>query len=218
MDADDASFLKMSNREQFVNKGAVLCYHLGDDYLAVYVKKDYSNPIIDGKDSISVTELASFLREVSKEHFMIFTTEEGSGTLTFYQKHLEPHGMTVSKASLGEHVDKFTDMTPKSKIRRDDTPYMMLGSRYYVAKSVYQDGDCRKIQVLEDDGTPIVKSINLYFAGYNLDGGTSFWIPDVMVEFLKKLDPRFNDVIKKNKIPRESERVIVSMNELLDSK
>lgn len=218
MDADDASFLKMSNREQFVNKGAVLCYHLGDDYLAVYVKKGYSNPIIDGKDSISVTELASFLREVSKEHFMIFTTEEGSGTLTFYQKHLEPHGMTVSKASLGEHVDKFTDMTPKSKIRRDDTPYMMLGSRYYVAKSVYQDGDCRKIQVLEDDGTPIVKSINLYFAGYNLDGGNSFWIPDVMVEFLKKLDPRFNDVIKKNKIPRESERVIVSMNELLDSK
>ena len=112
-------------------------------------------------------------------------------------------------------MDKFTDLTPRSIIRRDESPYLMLGSRFYVAKEVYKQGDCRSIKILDESGNPISKSIILYFAGYNVDEGTSFWIPDEMVEFLQKMDPRFKDVIKDNRIPRENERIIVSLNNYL---
>ena len=217
MKAEDANFLNMSNKNQFVNKGSVLALHIGEDYLAVYVKKSYKNPLIDGKDTINTHELAEFLREVSAQHVRIFTTEVGSGTLTYYQKYLEPYDITISKDVLGELVDKFTDLTPKSKIRGDETPYIMLGSRYYVAKEVYEEGDCRAICVKDEEGNIITKSIYLYFAGYNTDGGAAFWIPDEMVEFLYRVNPQFKDIIKNNKITRENEQVIVPLNDFLES-
>lgn len=123
-----------------------------------------------------------------------------------------------SKAALGEHVDKFTDLTPKSKIRRDETPYIMMGSHFYVAREVYDEGDCRPIIVLDEKGQVISKSNYLYFAGYYEDGGTSFWIPDPMVKLLKKLDKRFEGIIKNNRIPRDNETVIVSLDSYLPSK
>jgi hypothetical protein len=217
MTADESSFLKMSSREQFISKGSVLSYHLGDDELTVYVKKSYHHELIDGKDSIRVPELAEFVKSLSKQKVMIFTTEAGSGTLTNYQRILEPYGITISKAALGEHVDKFTDLTPKSKIRRDETPYIMLGSHFYVAREVYDEGDCRPIIVLDEDGKVISKSNYLYFAGYYEDGGESFWIPDPMVKLLKKLDKRFEGIIKNNRIPRDNETVIVSLNNYLSN-
>ena len=215
MQADESSFLKMSSRNQFVGKGSVLSFYLGDDYLFMYVKKSYQNEMIDGKETITTKELADFLRVVSQQNVKIFTTEEGSGTLTYYQNSLKPYDIPITKEALGEHVDKFTDLTPKSKIRGDEMPYIMLGSRYYVAREVYDEGDCRPIKVLDENGDPIQKSIFLYFAGYNEDGGTSYWIPDAMVKLLIKIDPEFADVIKKNRIPRENERIIVSLNNYL---
>ena len=215
MEADESSFLKMNSRSQFVNKGSVLSYHLADDNLVLYVKNSLHNDLIDGKTSISTRDLAAFLRAISRQNVMIFTTEQGSGTLTYYQNALTPFGVFLTKESLGEHVDKFADLTPGSKIRRDETPYVMLGSRYYVAKEVYQDGDCRPIDVLDADGNPISKSIYLYFAGYYEDGGTSYWIPDEMVELLVKMNPQFNEIIKNNRIPRLNEKVIVPIDNLL---
>jgi len=215
MKAEETDFLNMSNHNQFVSKGSVLAYHLGEDYLALYVKKSYHNPIIEGKDTISVHDLADFLRDVSTQHLRIFTTEVGSGTLTYYQKYLTPYDVIISKETLGELVDKFTDLTPKSKIRGDETPYIMLGSRYYVAKEVYEEGDCRSICIVDDQGKTIEKSIYLYFAGYYADSGTSYQIPAEMSEFLYKLNPAFRNIIKNNRIPRENERIIVSLNDYL---
>jgi len=218
MEAHESDFLKMSNRSQFLEKGSVLSYYLGDDDLTMYVKKTYHHELIDGKDSIGVEALASFLKSVSEQNVMIFTTEVGSGTLTNYQRILMPYDIILSKEVLGEHVDKFTDLTPKSKIRRDETPYIMLGSHYYVAREVYDEGDCRPIIVLDDDGKTVTKTNYLYFAGYNDDDGSTFWIPDVMVELLKKIDPRFGDIVKDNRIPRNNETVIVSLNSYLPDK
>ena len=215
MVADESNFLKMSSREQFVSKGSVLAYHLGDDDLTLYVKKSYHHELIDGKDSIGVADLAAFIKSISEQDVMIFTTEVGSGTLTNYQRILSPYDITITKESLGEHVDKFTDLTPKSKIRRDETPYIMMGSHFYVAREVYDEGDCRPIIVLDEDGQVISKSIYLYFAGYYEDEGASFWIPDEMVKLLKKMDTRFDNIIKNNRIPRANERVIVPLNDYL---
>ena len=215
MEAVDADFLNMSNHEQFVAKGSVLAFFLGDDCLTTYVKKSYRDSLIDGRDSIRIDELAVFLRKAATQEVMIFTTQEGSGTLTYYQKSLAPYDMKISKETLGTHVDKFTDLTPRSKIKRDETPYIMLGSTYYVAQEVVDDGDCRPICILDENGKAIKKSIYLYFAGYNVDDGASYWIPDEMVDFLIKLDARFKGIIKDNKIPRENERVIVLLNDYL---
>ena len=217
MEATEDKFLKMSNKAQFVSKGSVLALHLGDDYLMTYVKNTLRHPIIDGKDSIGIRDLAAFLQEMARKDCRIFTTEEGSGTLTYYQKSLAPFDVTITKAALGEQVDKFTDLTPKSKIRKDETPYLMLGSKYYVAKEVYDEGDCRGICILDEDGNAITKSIYLYFAGYYADGGASFWIPDAMVNLLNKIDPRFGTLIRRNKLPRDSERVIVPLNDYLSA-
>lgn len=216
MKADESSFLKMSSREQFLSKGSVLSYRLGDDELTMYVKKSFQHELIDGKDSIRAPELAAFIKSLSEQEVMIFTTEVGSGTLTNYQRVLGPYDITISKEALGEHVDKFTDLTPKSKIRRDETPYIMLGSHFYVAREVYDEGDCRPIIVLDENGNVISKTNYLYFAGYYEDGGSSFWIPDAMVRLLIKLDPRFADYIKNNRIPRENETIIVPLDRYLN--
>ena len=218
MEANESDFLKMSNRSQFLEKGSVLSYYLGDDDLTMYVKKTYKHELIDGKDSIGVETLAAFLKSISEQNVMIFTTEVGSGTLTNYQRILTPYDIIVSKEVLGEHVDKFTDLTPKSKIRRDETPYIMLGSHYYVAREVYDEGDCRPIIVLDEDGKTVTKTNYLYFAGYNDDDGSTFWIPDAMVDLLNKIDPRFGKIVKNNRIPRNNETVIVSLNSYLTEK
>ena len=215
MEADESNFLKMSSRNQFISKGSILSYKLGDDNLTLYVKKTYHHELIDGKDSIGVEDLATFVKLMSEQKMMIFTTEVGSGTFTNYQRILKPYGITLSKETLGDHVDKFTDLTPKSKIRRDETPYIMLGSHYYVAMEVYEEGDCRPLIVLDEERKPVTKTNYLYFVGYNEDGGASFWIPTTMVELLKKIDARFGDIIKNNRIPRENETVIVSLNSYL---
>ncbi len=215
MEADESNFLKMSSRSQFINKGSILSYKLGDDDLTLYVKKSYHHELIDGKDSIGVEDLAAFIKSVSEQNVMIFTTEVGSGTLTNYQRILNPYGIIISKETLGEHVDKFTDLTPKSKIRRDETPYIMLGSHYYVAVEAYEEGDCRPLVVLDEERKTVTKTNYLYFVGYNEDGGRSFWIPDAMVELLKKIDKRFEGIIKDNRIPRDNETVIVSLDSYL---
>ena len=216
MAAEESNFLNMSSKSQFVSKGAILSYYLGEDYLVAYVKNTVHHSLIDGKESVNVEDLSQFLHEIAHQNFMIFTTEVGSGTLTSYQRVLAPYNITISKSVLGDQVDKFTDLTPKSKIIRDETPYIMLGSRYYVAKEVYKEGDCRGIQVLDMDGKKITKSIILYFPGYITDDGTYFWIPDEMVEFLKKVDNRFESIISNNQLPRKNEMVIVSLNDYLN--
>ena len=215
MEAYEEDFLKMASKEQFVNKCSILGLHLGDDALTVYIKKTYSHRLIDGKDKLSTQELASFIQEIANKDFMIYTTDEGSGTYTYYKKYLEPYGVDLSKKYLGKHQERFTDMTPKSKIRKDETPYIMLGSRYYVAKEVYDEGDCRPLSIVDEDGNAISKPIYLYFAGYNTDGGEAFWIPKEMKELLIQINPKFNDVIKDNKLPRDNETVIVVLNQYL---
>lgn len=215
MSAEEADFLNMSNHDQFVSKGAVLALHLGEDSLTLYVKKTFTNSIIDGRDSINTRELADFLCDSTTQQLRIFTTEAGSGTLTFYQKSLAPYGLTISKEAFGERADKFTDLTPKSKIISDETPYIMLGSRYYVANEVYDEGDCRAIRITDENGVAIKKSIYLYFAGYYDDGGASFLIPAEMTDFLCKVNPKFKAIIKNNRLPRKNEKVIVDLNEYL---
>lgn len=216
MSAEESDFLNMSNHDQFVSKGSVLALFLGEDVLTLYIKKTIHNAILDGKDSITTHDLATFLQDSTTQYIRIFTTEEGSGTLTYYQKSLAPFNMTISKEAFGERADKFTDLTPKSKIISDESPYIMLGSTYYVAKEVVEEGDCRPIRIVDENGSAIKKSIYLYFAGYYSDNGTYFLIPDEMTEFLYKVNPEFRTIIKNNRIPRKNERVIVNLNEYLE--
>lgn len=218
MEASEDDFLMMANKDQFISKCSVLGIHLGDDTLTIYVKNTYQNPLIDGKTSITTSELAALIRKVVGTNLTFFTTDEGSGTLTYYKRFIEPWGVDLSKSALGSQVERFSDQTPKSKIRKDDTPYIMFGSRYYVAKEVYESGDCRAIAITQEDGTAISKPIYLYFAGYNTDNGTSYQIPRKMTTLLKQINPEFGKIIKNNKLPRDNESVIVYIDQYLNKR
>ena len=117
---------------------------------------------------------------------------------------------------MGDNLQWFSSQTSSIKIRRDERPYLILGSEFYTAQEVYDEGDCRSIVVLDENGKTIKKPIYLYFAGYHHDlEGRYFWIPDEMVELLKKINPQYGDLIKDNLLPRRNEMVIVSLDEEL---
>ena len=216
-EAKESDFLKLCDREQFVNKGSVLSVYLGDDQLIVYIKKSYDNGLVNGKDSIHVDELSQLIRESLDENYIIYTTQEGSGTLLSYRDLLTPKGIEITTKAMGNNLQWFSSQTPSNSIRRDEKPYLILGSEYYTATEVYEEGDCRGLVVIDENGKTIKKPVYLYFAGYHHGlEGRYFWIPDEMVELLKKINPKYGDVIKDNRLPRRNEMVIVSLDEELE--
>lgn len=216
-EAKESDFLKLCDREQFVSKGSVLSVYIGDDQLILYIKKSLNNDLVNGKDSICVEDMAQLIRESLEEDYIIFTTQEGSGTLLSYRDLLTPKGIEITTTEMGNSLQWFSSQTPSNNIRRDETPYLILGSEYYTATEVYEEGDCRGLVVVDDNGNTIRKPVYIYFAGYHHDlEGRYFWIPDEMVELLKKINPRYGDIIKDNRLPRRNEMVIISLDEELE--
>lgn len=215
-EAKESDFLKLCDREQFVKNGSVLSVFLGNDRLMVYIKKNMDNEFVHGKDSIRADELAGLIHLALEKNYEIFSTQEGSGTLLSYRDILSPQGVEITKEYMGELLQWYSQSTPSNKIRKEEHPYIILGSEYYVAWEVYDEGDCRRLVVVDENNQSLKKPAYLYFAGYNHDvEGSTFWIPDEMVEFLRKLDPRYGDLIKNNIIPRKTEMIIVPLDEYL---
>ncbi|MCR4602408.1 MAG: hypothetical protein K5683_02595 [Prevotella sp.] len=216
-EAKESDFLKLCDREQFVSKGSVLSVYIGDDQLVVYIKKSLNNDLVNGKDSIHVDDLSRLISESLEENHIIYTTQEGSGTLLSYRDILTPRGVEITTEAMGNNLQWFSSQTPSNNIRRDEQPYLILGSEYYTATEVYEEGDCRGLIVVDENGKTIRKPVYLYFAGYHHGlEGRYFWIPDEMVELLTKINPRYGDVIKDNQLPRRNEMVIVSLDEELE--
>lgn len=211
-EADEDGFLELCPPQQFIKEGSALAYHMGDDFLTLFVKRSYSHALLDNKDTLSVEGLAQL---INKTDLRMFCTREGSGTLNTYRSALAPYGVEISQETLGDRVEWFSNKSNNSKIRHNETPYMILGSQNYVPEDVYREGDCRGLIIVDEKGKPIGKSMYLYIAGYNWDDGENFWIPTEACTLLKKMDPRFKDVIHNNRIPRRYEKVIVSLNEYL---
>jgi len=218
-EAKEADFLKMCDRDQFVKKGSVLSAKIGEDRLMIYVKKSMDNQFVNGRDSIDVEDLSGLIRLALENDYYIFSTQEGSGTLLSYREILSPYGVEITPAAMGSHLQWFSQQTPSSNIRHNEQPYILLGSEYYVSQGVYEEGDCRGLVVVDKNKQSSKKPVYMYFAGYNHgEGGSSFWIPDEMVEFLKKLNPKYGDVIKDNQLPRRNEVVIVPLDDYLAEK
>ena len=216
-EAKESDFLKLCDREQFISKGSVLSVYLGDDQLIVYIKKTLNNDLVNGKDSINVDDLSQLIRESLEQDDIIYTTQEGSGTLLSYRDLLTPKGVEITTTAMGNNLQWFSSQTPSNNIIRDERPYLILGSEYYTATEVYEEGDCRGLVVIDDNGKTIKKPVYLYFAGYHQGvEGRYFWIPNEMVELLKKINPKYGDVIKDNRLPRQNEKVIVSLDDELE--
>ncbi|MCR4852958.1 MAG: hypothetical protein K5893_05155 [Prevotella sp.] len=216
-EAKESDFLKLTDRDQFVKKGSVLSLKIGYDCLKVYVKKSMDNELVNGRDTISSSDLAKLIRLSMDNGYEIFSTQEGSGTLLSYREILSPFNIDISKNSMGDTLQWFSQTTSSSIIRKKEAPYLILGSEYYVANEVFEEGDCRGIIIKNKEGKVEKKAIYLYFAGYyHGQEGQTFWIPDEMVDFLKKMNPKFGDVIKNNLIPRKNEMVIVPIDNLVN--
>lgn len=216
-EATEHDFLKLTDREQFLKKGSVISVHVGDDRLMVYVKTTLDHELVNNRDSITANELCVLINSSLSKGYNIFSTQEGSGTLMTYRELLSPLGIQITTEAMGEYLRWFSQTTPSNKIRRDETPYLILGSEFYVNDEVYQEGDCRGLLVVDEKHEAIKKPIYLYFAAYyHGEEGNNFWIPTEMVEFLKRIDPRYGEVIKGNLIPRRNEMIIVPLNEELE--
>jgi len=213
--AKETDFLRLCDRDEFIKKGSVLKVHIGDDRLMVYVKKTMDHELVNGKDSITANELAQLIKLAIEQQYTVFCTQEGSGTLLSYRDLLIPHEIDLTPKSMN-NLEWFSQQTPRNKIRQNERPYLILGSEYYVATEVFEEGDCRGIIVLDENNESVKKNCFLYFAGYNnADDESTFWIPDEMVEFLGKLNPKYNQIINGNRFPRNNEMVIVDMAEYL---
>ena len=215
-EATENDFLKLTDRDQFLKKGSIISVHVSDDRLMVYVKKTLDDELINNRDSINADELCKLIKLVLEKDYNIFSTQEGSGTLMTYRELLTPLGVEVTTDAMGDNLKWFSQSTPSNKIRLKEQPYIILGSEFYVNDDVYQEGDCRGILIVDENNNAIKKPIYLYFAGYyHGEDGKSFWIPDEMVTFLKRIDPRYGEVIKGNLIPRHNEMIIVPLNDEL---
>lgn len=215
-EATEYDFLKLTDRDQFLKKGSVISVHLCDDRLMVFVKKTLDHELINDRDSITADELCQLIKMSLEEDYNIFTTQEESGTLMAYRELLSPLGVEITTEAMGDNLILYSQSTPSNKIRRNEQPYIILGSEFYVNEGVYQEGDCRGLIIVDEDKNAIKKPIYLYFAGYyHGEDDNSFWIPDEMVTFLKRIDPRYGEVIKGNLIPRHNEMVIVPLNDEL---
>ena len=214
--ASESDFLHLTDRDQFLKMGSIISVHVGDDRLMVYVKKTLDHELINGKDSITAKDLCTLINVVLEKDYNVFSTQAGSGTLLAYRNLLSPLGVDISSESMGDNLKWFSQTTPSNKIRRNEQPYIILGSEFYTNDEVYQQGDCRGLVVVDDNNESIKKSVYIYFAGYyHGEEGNSFWIPDEMVEFLKKINPKYGDVIKGNLIPRRNEMVSVPLDDEL---
>ena len=182
----------------------------------VFVKKTLDHELINDRDSITADELCQLIKMALEEDYNIFTTQEESGTLMAYRELLSPLGVEITTEAMGDNLILYSQSTPSNKIRRNEQPYIILGSEFYVNEGVYQEGDCRGLIIVDEDKNAVKKPIYLYFAGYyHGEDDNSFWIPDEMVTFLKRIDPRYGEVIKGNLIPRHNEMVIVPLNDEL---
>lgn len=215
-EASESDFLKLTDRDQFLKKGSIISVHVSDDRLMVYVKKTLDNLLVNNRDTITAEELCQLIDLSKNKDYNIFSTQEGSGTLMTYREVLTPLGTEVTTEKLGDNLLWFSQTTPSIKIRKNEQPYIILGSEFYVNDEVYKEGDCRGLLVVDSTKQAIKKPIYLYFAAYSHgEEGNTLWIPDEMVNFLKIIDPRYGDVIKGNLIPRRNEKVIVPLNEEL---
>lgn len=178
LEAEDSVFHKIVTREEFVKKGTVISYYLGEDILEVY-----TNQSIGNEDNILIGELSEKVKEwCADKSVKVYITQEGSGTYLTYQELLKD---TINIDSCKKALNWYDSKLLYKNLNADNSKFIVLTSKYYTPEDI--KGKCQPKVVMNKSGDTLTKAMYLYFAGYTDPDQPYISIPDEMVAFLKRI-------------------------------
>lgn len=164
--ADINDLVKMCDPNELRKTLFIMECFIGNDTLAVFLDNNWfrevENKLLAAKHRISVSELASLLRN-GQNSVDVFSTSPESGTRTVYMKLLGDYGYTVTS----EGVETFHEnVVPTYKFQ--DGKHIFLGSTSFYPKQVR--GRLQKLIVTDANGNACTKDLYLYFPAYHIPG------------------------------------------------
>lgn len=179
VEATDEDFLNAQiSQKMYLDSAIVVSSKLGEDSLAVYIqeKSEFidTHPECLISKQISVTQLKELVKSKTMN---VFSTSVESGTRAGYCDILG-----IENAELNEYLaGQFSEFSPISSVCIGNTPFLLLGSKYYKMTSVRNDAVRLIVQ------TDYVKPMIVYFMAYS-QGGDVYKIPSETMEFLNRLN------------------------------
>ena len=217
--ATDSCFLTVTSKNSFIQKGSIVEVKVGYDTLSVCLKNDdvfkYMIKDFDNR-RITTSELATIIANRKKNHVNVFTTSMGSGTRHTFEKLLEKEKFLLAK----DTTLLFSEDSDLPTINRDGSPYILLDSKAYCMKKLYESdvklGKAFNLVVVNDeDKSPVLKPIYLYFMAYNKNGSNDLTVPQPIIKLLRKLNFDVSNKVKNNTIRRYStDSIILKFDEL----
>lgn len=187
LEAEDSVFHKIVTRDEFMKKGTVISYYLGEDFLEVYTNQNIGNG-----DNISIKDLSEIVKEwCADTTSKVYITQEGSGTYLTYQELLKEK---INIDSCKKALNWYDSNLLYKNLTADNSKYIVLTSKHYTPDNI--KGKCQPKKVVNESGEPLSKAMYLYFAGYTDPHQPYISIPDEMVAFLKKLTNDTTNTIK----------------------
>lgn len=217
--AIDSCFLTVTSKNSFIQKGSIVEVKVGYDTLSVCLKNDevFKHMIKDFDNRrITTSELATIIANRKKNHVNVFTTSMGSGTRHTFEKLLEKKNYLLAK----DTTLLFSEDSDLPTINRDGSPYILLDSKAYCMKKLYESdvklGKAFNLVVVNDeDKSPVLKPIYLYFMAYNNNGSNDLTVPQPIIKLLRKLNFDLGSKVKNNTIRRYStDSIILKFDEL----
>ncbi len=185
--ATDSAFLSnIISKDKFLEKGAVISFHLGNDTLVVYAKQtDYTKKLLTNEFNsgrISIRRLAEVI-SLNSDSLNVLPTTSRSGTRRAYESVLPQYGTGLSDPDLF-----YTETSDFLTLSKKGKPFMVLGTRHYYPL-VFNNADSvlrPKPMILVDSlDRPVENPIMLYCLANARDGGLEF--PDVTKKLLRNL-------------------------------
>lgn len=194
--ADTSMFIKNCTKDQILETGHIVEYHLGDEQLAVYVHHAVPRlyAIIDSSATVITVDQLIELLHLGGCNF--FSTSEESGTYNAYYNVLKNGGFDLSSIT---DLKNFTNQSDREHLQvptrgSRSLPFVIMGGRYYRPQLSgfdiwLSDGTVRQLMLVNGQG-PVTRPLYLYFLAYRqkIDGEDQFIIPDEVMELLYSLD------------------------------
>lgn len=165
--------------KEYTDKAIIVSCKLGEDSLAVYVKKDCDflkrhRSNCNKPNHISIKQLKELIESRSMN---VYSTSLGSGTRAEYCKILK-----YSDAQLSDYLaGPFSESSPMSSIPNNKKDYLLLGSQYYGMTAI--KGETARLTVESKSAKPML----IYFMAYK-KGNEMYYIPNETICLLQELD------------------------------
>ena len=204
LEATDSVFCKIVDSNDFMNRGTVISYYLGNDILEVY-----TNQSIGMEGKILIGELSKKVEEwFADKSVDVYITQEGSGTYLTYQQFMKD---TIDIDNF-KGILKWYDSKLLYKNLKGN--FIVLSSKYYTPEDIRGRGKCKPKMVINERGDTLTKAMYLYFAGYTNPSQPYVSIPDEMVEFLKRIKNDTASIIK-TRMHQDTTMIITPLDSLM---